>query len=127
MALEKIQVVDQIEVVGEYAVQVRQSTKVMDDGVQIGGESYHRHVVNPNSDWSNEDAKVKKICDALFDADCIEAYFVSQHGHPSGDPLESWTKVQLQKYCANRDIDYEESDTKAQLITKIEAVPEEGS
>ena len=74
MALEKIQVVDQIEVVGEYAVQVRQSTKVMDDGVQVGGETYHRHIVNPNSDWSNEDAKVKKICDALFDADCKAKY-----------------------------------------------------
>ena len=74
MALEKIQVVDQIEVVGEYAVQVRQSTKVMDDGVQIGGESYHRHVVNPSMDWSAEDAKVKKICDALFDDDCKEAW-----------------------------------------------------
>ena len=74
MALEKIQVVDQIEVVGEYAVQVRQSTKVMDDGVQIGGVSYHRHVVHPNHDWSAEDAKVKKICDALFDDDCKEAY-----------------------------------------------------
>ena len=70
MALEKIQVVDQIEVVGEYAVQVRQSTKVMDDGVQIGSDYYHRHVVHPDRDWSNEDAKVKKICDALFDADC---------------------------------------------------------
>ena len=121
MALEKIQVVDQIEVVGEYAVQVRQSTKVMDDGVQIGGESYHRHVVHPNSDWSNEDAKVKKICDALFDADCIEAYFVSQHGYPSGDPSDSWTKAQLQKYCDDRSIDYEESDTKAELVIKIES------
>ena len=122
MALEKIQVVDKIEVVGEYSVQVRQSTKVMDDGVQIGGESYHRHVVHPSSDWSNEDAKVKKICDALFDADCIEAYFLSQHGYPSGSASESWTKAQLQKYCDDRSIAYEESDTKAELITKIESV-----
>ena len=80
MALEKMQTVDQIEVVGEYAVQVRQTTKVMDDGVQIGGDSYHRHVVHPNHDWSNEDAKVKKICDALFDDDCKEAYASSSLG-----------------------------------------------
>ena len=125
MALEKIQVVDQIEVVGEYAVQVRQTTKVMDNGVQVGGESYHRHVINPDSDWSAEDAKVKKICDALFDADCIEAYFVSQHSYPSGDPADSWTKAQLQKYCADRsivmDMDAEgvTTHTKAELLTKI--------
>ena len=121
MALEKIQVVDQIEVVGEYAVQVRQSTKVMDDGVQIGGDSYHRHVVHPNSDWSNEDAKVKKICDALFDDDCKEAY----QGYPLGDPSDSWTKAQLQKYCASRsivmDMDVEgvTTHTKAELLAKI--------
>ena len=120
MALEKIQVVDQIEIDGEYAVRVRQSTKVMDDGVQIGGESYHRHVVMPDSDWSNEDAKVKKICDALFDADCKEAYQLEQYGYPSGDPSNCWSKEQLQKYCADRNIDYSESDTKAALLTKIE-------
>ena len=80
MALEKIQIVDQIEVVGEYSIQVRQATKVMDDGVQIGGDSYHRHVVHPNHDWSNEDAKVIKICDALFDDDCQEAYASSSLG-----------------------------------------------
>ena len=80
MALEKVVEVDQIEVVGEYAVQVRQSTKVMDDGVQIGSDAYHRHVVHPNHDWSNEDAKVKKICDALFDDDCKEAYASSSLG-----------------------------------------------
>ena len=80
MALEKIQIVDQIEVVGEYAIQVRQATKVMDDGVQIGGVSYHRHVVHPNSDWSNDDPKVIKIADALFDDDCQEAYASSSLG-----------------------------------------------
>ena len=128
MALEKITVVDQIEVVGEYSIQVRQATKVMDDGKQIGGVSYHRHVVHPSSDWSNDDAKVKKIADALFDADCIEAYFVSQNGYPSGDPSDSWTKAQLGKYCSSHNIDYnamdlegEGGDSKAVLLEKIEA------
>ena len=120
MALEKIQTVDQIEIVGDNCVQVREVIRVMDDGVQVGGDAYHRHLITPSHDWSNEDAKVKKICDALFDADCIEAFYLLQHGYPSGDPSESWTKVQLQKYCADRSIDYEESDTKAELVTKIE-------
>ena len=85
-ALEKIQVVDQIEVVGEYAVQVRKTTKVMEymvsgsGGTQIGSDSYHRHVIHPDLNWSAEDAKVKKICDALFDDDCKEAYASSSLG-----------------------------------------------
>ena len=132
MALEKVVVVDQIEVVGEYSIQVRQATKVLDDGKQIGGVSYHRHVIHPNSDWSNDDAKVKKIADSLFDADCIEAYFVSQNGHPSGDPADSWTKAQLGKYCSSRGIDYnamnaegQGGDSKAELLEKIAAAEEE--
>ena len=121
MALEKVVEVDQIEVAGEYSIQVRQATKVMDDGKQIGGVSYHRHVVHPNNDWSGEDAKVKKIADALFDADCIEAYFVSQNGYPSGDPSTGWELAQLQKYCSSHGVDYEDGDSKAELVEKIEA------
>jgi len=121
MALEKVVEVDQIEVKGEYSIQVRTATKVLDDGKQIGGVSYHRHVVHPDMNWSSEDAKVKKIADSLFDADCKEAFHIDIHGYPSGDPSDSWSKVQLQKYCERHIIDYEESDSKAKLVEKIEA------
>ena len=121
MALVKVVEVDQIEVKGEYSIQVRQATKVLDDGKQIGGVSYHRHVVHPDSSLAGEDAKVAKIATALFDDDCKEAWQLSQHGYPSGDPYASWTKAQLGKYCSSHSIDYEESDNKAQLVAKIEA------
>jgi hypothetical protein len=119
MALEKVVEVDQIEVKGEYSIQVRQATKVLDDGVQIGGVSYHRHVVQPDSDWSGEDAKVKKIADSLFDADCKEAWFVSQNGYPSGDPSNSWSKAEIQKYLSVRGVDWDEGNTKEQLLSKV--------
>ena len=118
MALEKIVEVDKIEVVGSFAIQVRTATKVIDDGKQIGATSYHRHLVNPNSNWTNEDAKVKKIADALFDADCKEAYFVSQNGYPSGEPSDSWTEAQLKKYLSVNGVAWTEQHTKAQLLTK---------
>ena len=121
MALEKVVEIDQIEVKGEYAIQVRQATKVLDDGKQIGGVSYHRHVVNPSMNWSGEDAKVKKIADALFDADCIEAYFVSQNGHPSGEPASGWTVAQLQKYLSKNGVSYAEDDAKSALLTSAKA------
>tara|TARA_R110000850_G_scaffold168662_1_gene293753 strand:+ start:962 stop:1339 length:378 start_codon:yes stop_codon:yes gene_type:complete len=121
VALEKVIEVDKIEVVGEYSIQVRQATKVLDDGVQIGGVSYHRHVVHPNSNWSGEDAKVKKIADSLFDADCIEAYFVSQNGHPSGEPASAWTVAQLQKYLSRNSVAYAEDDAKSALLTSAKA------
>ena len=126
MALEKVVEVDQIEVKGEYSIQVRQATNVLDDGKQIGGVSYHRHVVHPNSSLDNEDAKVAKIAEALFDDDCKEAWQLSQHGYPSGDPSDSWSKAQLGKYCDSRSIDYnamnaegQGGDSKAVLLEKI--------
>ena len=121
MALEKIVEVDKVELIGDYAIQVRTATKVMDDGKQIGSTSYHRHVVHPNSNWTNEDAKVKKIADALFDADCKEAYFVSTNGYPSGEPSDSWTEAQLQKYLSVNGVAWTEEHTKAQLLTKAKA------
>jgi hypothetical protein len=121
MALEKIVEVDKVELVGDYSIQVRTATKVMDDGSQIGGVSYHRHVVHPNSNWENEDAKVKKVADALFDADCKEAYFVSMNGYPSGEPSDSWTEGQLQKYLSVNGVAWTEEHTKAQLLTKAKA------
>ena len=121
MALEKIMEVDKVELVGEYSIQVRTATKVMDGGSQIGSTSYHRHVVHPSSNWTNEDAKVKKIADALFDADCKEAYFVSQNGYPSGEPSDSWTEAQLKKYLSGNSVAWTEEHTKAQLLTKAKA------
>ena len=132
MALEKVVEVDQIEVKGEYSIQVRTATKVMDDGKQIGGVSYHRHVVHPSSNWSNDDPKVKKIADSLFDDDCKEAWQLQQHGYPSGEPSDSWTKAQLGKYCSSHSIDYnamnaegQGGDSKAVLLEKIAAASEE--
>ena len=118
MALEKVVEVDKVELVGDYSIQVRTATKVMDGGSQIGSTSYHRHVVHPSSNWTNEDAKVKKIADALFDADCKEAYFLSINGYPSGEPSDKWTEAQLEKYLSVNGVAWTDEHTKAQLLTK---------
>ena len=80
MALEKVVETDLIEIKGDYSIQVRHVTKVLEDGKQIGGVSYQSYEVYPDSDWSGEDAKVAKIADALFDDDCQEAYASSSLG-----------------------------------------------
>lgn len=73
MALEKVEVVDRIEVVESGVVQVRTKTAIMENGKQISG-SYHRHVVAPGDDYSGEDARVQAICAATHTADVIAAY-----------------------------------------------------
>ena len=125
MALLKVVEVDQIEVKGEFSIQVRTATKVMDDGKQIGSVGYHRHVVHPDSILSSEDAKVKKIAEALWGDTEKEAYYVSQNGHPSGEPADSWSEAQLQTYCSKHSVAWTDEHTKAQLLTKAKAKYEE--
>lgn len=71
--LEKVQIVDRIEVVESGVVQVRIKTAIMEDGEQISG-TFHRHVVVPGADYSAEDARVKAICKATHTAAVVAAY-----------------------------------------------------
>ena len=75
--LEKIEVVDRIEVLENGCVQVRTKTAIMEDGKQISG-TFHRHVVAPGDDYSAEDAKVQAICAAVHTADVVAAYQAAQ-------------------------------------------------
>jgi hypothetical protein len=73
MALEKVTKVDLIEVIENGCVQVRTKTAIMEDGKQISG-SFHRHVVAPGDDYSQEDNRVKAICAATHTPEVIAAY-----------------------------------------------------
>ncbi len=77
MALEKIEIVDRIEVVENGCVQVRTKTAIKEDGVEISSK-FHRHVVVPGADYSAEDARVKAICAAMHTADVVAAYKAAQ-------------------------------------------------
>ena len=76
MALEKVIVVDQIEVVENGSVQVRTATKIMDDGKEIN-RTFHRHFVAPGDDYSGEDARVQAICAATHTPEVVAAYQAS--------------------------------------------------
>jgi hypothetical protein len=73
MALEKVEIVDRIEVIESGAVQVRTATRILENGKQISG-TFHRHVVAPGDDYSGEDARVQAICAATHTSDVVAAY-----------------------------------------------------
>ena len=77
MALEKIEVVDRIEVLESGVIQVRTATKIMEDGKQISS-TFHRHVIAPGDNYSAEANRVKAICAATHTADVISAYQAAQ-------------------------------------------------
>jgi hypothetical protein len=71
--LEKVEIVDRIEVIENGCVQVRTKTAIKEDGIEISSK-FHRHVVVPGDDYSAEDARVQAICAATHTADVIAAY-----------------------------------------------------
>ena len=80
MALTKTETVDKVEVVEMEAwsmVQVRTVTVIKEDDTELS-PSYHRHVVSPADDWTNESDKVKAICDAVHNDTTKAAYEVAQ-------------------------------------------------
>lgn len=77
MALEKVEVVDRIEVIENGCVQVRTKTAIMEDGKQISG-TFRRHVVAPGNDYSSEADRVQAICAATHTPEVIAAYQAAQ-------------------------------------------------
>ena len=75
--LEKIEIIDRIEVVENGTLQVRTKTAIKEDGVEISSK-FHRHVVVPGADVSAEDAKVQAICAAVHTPEVIAAYQAAQ-------------------------------------------------
>jgi hypothetical protein len=77
MALEKIDVVDLIEVVESGVIQVRTKTAIKEDGVEISNK-FRRHTVAPGADYSAEDAKVQAIASSIHTTEVVEAYKLAQ-------------------------------------------------
>ena len=83
MAIVKNTLIDKIEIVGDYRhVQVRTATVIIEDGVEIS-RSYHRHVIAPTDDYSNEASEVQAVCQAVFTPEVIEAFKNRENELPS--------------------------------------------
>ena len=73
MALtEKIEI-DRIEVVNGWNIQVRQATIIERDG-EFVSRTFHRWVLTPDADISNQEQKVQDICNAAWTPEVIAAY-----------------------------------------------------
>ena len=73
MALEKQTIVDLIETLENGCVQVRTAARILDDGVAVSS-SFHRHVVAPGDDYSQEDSRVQAICAVVQTPEVVAQY-----------------------------------------------------
>ena len=74
MAITKRVIEDKIEIVGDFKhIQVRTATVIEEDGTELS-RSFHRHVVAPGDDVTNESSEVQAIAAAMHTAEVIAAY-----------------------------------------------------
>ncbi len=86
MALEKTVKDDKIEIVdqGDWKVlQIRTATIVTDDNVEIS-RTFSRHVVEPNSDLTDESDEIKSLAATYFTDEVKAKYKAAME---SGDPV----------------------------------------
>ena len=73
MALTEKTNIDQIEIVNSWAVQVRQATIIERDGKFVS-RTFHRWVLTPDMDISDQEQKVKDIANAAWTPEVRQAY-----------------------------------------------------
>lgn len=80
MAITETLVNDKIEVValdvGYPVIQVRTATSIHKDGKEIS-KNFHRHILMPDADLTNEDADVVAIASTVF-TDEVKAAYAAQ-------------------------------------------------
>ena len=73
MALTESTNIDVIEVVNDWNIQVRQATTIQRDG-EFVSRTFHRWVLNPDMDISDQEQKVKDICTVAWTPEVRQAY-----------------------------------------------------
>ena len=73
MALTKETVVDQITVTENGVVLYRQTTRIMEDGIQLS-QTYHRTSLTPGQDLTGQPENVAAICNLTWTPAIIAAY-----------------------------------------------------
>tara|TARA_Y100001937_G_C6994010_1_gene273407 strand:- start:43 stop:291 length:249 start_codon:yes stop_codon:yes gene_type:complete len=73
MTITKENEITKIEVVGKWNVQVATDTVIKEDGTEIS-RSRHRHVLNPDSNISNEATEVQAVANAVWTDDLKAKY-----------------------------------------------------
>lgn len=80
MALEKQVAIDKIEVLEMGQIQVREITRIVEDGKELSA-SYHRWSLSPADDLTGQDPKVIAIATAVWTEEVVAAYKAAQEAN----------------------------------------------
>lgn len=71
--LTESKIIDQIEIVQDWVIQVRQATIIERDN-EFVSRTFHRWVLTPDMDISDQEQKVKDIANAAWTPEVRQAY-----------------------------------------------------
>lgn len=77
MTIEKNIVIDKIEILESGIIQVRQATKLIEDGNEIA-RCYHRHVLAPGDSLDGQTKRVIAVAKAVWSDDLMMGYITNQ-------------------------------------------------
>lgn len=77
MALTKEVSIDRVEIVDGGCIQVRQVTKIVEDG-NVLSQSFHRWSLTPGQDLTGQPDNIKSIAEAAWTPEVITAYQAQQ-------------------------------------------------
>lgn len=80
MALTKNISVDQITVIENGVVMIREVTRILENGNEIS-KQYHRNTFAPGSDISAQPQNVQDICNVAWTSEVISAYIAQQEAN----------------------------------------------
>jgi hypothetical protein len=83
MSLNKQIKIDQIEIVENGTVQVRQATIISEDDNQLS-RTFHRWCIVPGEDYSAQEQQVQDICKVTHTPEVIAAYQAQQEANRLG-------------------------------------------
>ena len=84
MKITEKNIIDVMEILENNTIQIRNANIIEKDGVEIS-RTFHRHVVYPSNDISQEDAKVQAVANAIWTEEIIAAYLESQNQNQKQD------------------------------------------
>jgi hypothetical protein len=73
MAIEEYKKIDLIEIVENGTFQIRESNKILKDGIEIA-KTYHRQSFAPGSDVSKMPKNIQAIANIVWTSDIITEY-----------------------------------------------------
>ncbi len=76
MSIIKEKTIDRMEILENGVIQIREITRIIEDGVIIS-RTFHRYVLAPGVDISSEPQKIKDLAGFIWTQDVKDAYLAS--------------------------------------------------